>query len=41
MQTVRERQAALEELLHILDGLWGSVPFSYQGNPYSSRVCQF
>lgn len=31
---VRERQRALEEALHIIAGVWGDTPFTYEGRYY-------
>ena len=34
---VRERQEALTETLQIIEGLWGSVPFTYSGKHFQVR----
>ena len=34
---VRERQEALAETLHIVEGLWGDTPFTYSGKHFQVR----
>ena len=38
--STRERQAALEEALAIIRGVWGSQPFSFAGRHYSATDAQ-